>query len=99
MSEHYDSASTTVYLSRTIWLIYFVFLLVAVPWYWRFFPDVATRIEWGMPVWVCVSVFSAAGVSTFTAWLLLSNHWPGENERESHGRLSRKGSSQREADR
>ena len=80
MSELRDSVTSTVYLSRTVWLTYLILLLIVVPWYWRFFPGAAMRIWCGVPMWVAVSVVATAVVSVFTAWLLLTRRWPGEDE-------------------
>ena len=52
---------------------------IAIPWYWRFFPNIATRIVGGVPCWVLVSLLGSLAISTFTAWTLYTR-WPMDGE-------------------
>ena len=84
MTELRESTTAVRLPPRSTWLILLVLLLVAVPWYWRYFPARAVVILFGMPTWVAVSIAGAAAISTYTAWLLLSHRWPGEDEGGEH---------------
>ena len=60
-------------------MIYFVLVVIGVPWYWQWLPSFA-QIRWlGLPVWVITSLSASALVSLQTVWVLRQ---PWENERE-----------------
>jgi hypothetical protein len=62
--------------SPRVWLTYLLLLLLAVPWYWAFLPG-ATRLLFGMPLWVVSALAGSLCVSCYTGWLLRRT-WPDE---------------------
>ena len=44
--------------------------VLAVPWWWNFFPDTANVIRFGAPTWVVSVVVGSFFISCFTAWAL-----------------------------
>lgn len=57
-----------------IWIfsIYFILLIVGIPWYW---PKDSSMIIMGVPAWVFVAVLVSFFTSVFTAFLLLRYPW------------------------
>lgn len=66
-----------MYLRWRIWIVFAVLFGLAVPWYWSYLPDEASRLWLGMPVWATSAVVGSLAISMFAAWLL-SRRWPHE---------------------
>ena len=58
-------------------IVYLILFTLAIPWYW---PEDESRLLWGLPIWVVISVFVSIAISAYTAFLLLKYPWPGEIE-------------------
>ena len=75
-----------MHLTWRTWLVYAVLLLIAVPWYWQFFPKIAVRVVSGLPLWTLTAILGSLLVSLFTAYLYLqSGAWtddPSMSEKE-----------------
>ncbi len=56
-------------------LIYLILFLFAIPWYWGEF---GKKLFLGLPLWVVASIFVSFLISCYTAFLLLTTSWPGE---------------------
>ena len=67
------------------YVTFVILSLIAVPWYWQFFPQLAMTRWLGMPSWVVGSVAASLCVSLFTAWLL-RRPWPAEVESQEEPR-------------
>jgi hypothetical protein len=55
-----------------IFAVYFVLLVVGIPWYW---PKDSSLIIMGLPAWVFVAILVSLLTSIFTAFLLLRYPW------------------------
>ncbi len=52
--------------------VYFVLLVVGIPWYW---PKDSSLIIMGLPAWVFIAILVSLLTSIFTAFLLLRYPW------------------------
>jgi hypothetical protein len=61
-------------MKRQYWIVavYFVFIVVGIPWYW---PDNTTALILGLPIWFVVAIGVSICTSIFTAFLLLRYPW------------------------
>ena len=66
--------------AAAVGLVYALLFVVAVPWYWQFFPARAESILLGMPTWVTIAIAASFVVSALTAWRMLTCRWPGEED-------------------
>ncbi|MBL1143196.1 MAG: DUF997 family protein [Proteobacteria bacterium] len=55
--------------------IYFVLLILAIPWYW---PKDSDLVILGLPAWVFVAILISLFASIFTAFILLRYPWKTE---------------------
>ncbi len=55
-----------------IFSVYFVLLVVGIPWYW---PKDSNLIVMGLPAWVFIAILVSIFTSIFTAFLLLRYPW------------------------
>lgn len=53
--------------------VFALLFAIAIPWYWRFLPELAIRIVMGVPFWVLVSLIGSVAISSFTAWTFYSS--------------------------
>jgi hypothetical protein len=61
-------------MKRPYWIcaIYFVLLVIGIPWYW---PEESTSFVLGLPLWVVIAIAVSICASMFTAFLLLRYPW------------------------
>lgn len=52
-----------------------ILFLLAIPWYWRFFPELSIRLVAGFPVWVLASIGFSALISTLVV-IAVYALWP-----------------------
>jgi hypothetical protein len=67
-------------MTKRQWLIFFVYLLLlalAIPWYW---PHGNLTLIAGVPTWVLSVILVGFFVAILTAWNLLSDSGPEEDE-------------------
>ena len=57
--------------------IYFILLLLGIPWYW---PKDSVWIIFGLPAWVFVAILISFLTSVFTAYLYLMFSWNSETD-------------------
>lgn len=62
-------------------VVYLLLLVLAVPWYW---PADETRLVLGLPLWVLTAILVGLATACLTAWILLRQPWP-ENDDDADG--------------
>ena len=58
--------------------IFAALFAVAIPWYWRWFPELAEYLVVGLPTWFVVAVVGSLAISIYTAWNF-RKPWPMES--------------------
>ena len=58
--------------------IFAALFAVAIPWYWRWFPELAEYLVVGLPAWFVVAVVGSLAISIYTAWNF-RKPWPMES--------------------
>lgn len=61
-------------MKRPYWIcaVYFVLLVIGIPWYWS---GESTPLVLGLPLWVIIAIAVSICASMFTAFLLLRYPW------------------------